>query len=135
MTREDRTFVVRVESPEEARRRMREAVRTIEEGGNPEERFGMSLSSEDRLATVMSDRNIELLRTIAREEPGSINETARLVDRDVHAVHDNLTELDGLGLLRFEEESNRRRPVVWYDDIEVDIPIRQSEDAGQRARG
>lgn len=135
MTQTDNTLVVRVETVEEARRRMREAARDIERGDDPDEPHGLSLPSDDRLNSVLSDKNIELLRTIADEEPASINETARLVDRDVHAVHDNLTELERLGLLRFEEEGNARRPVVWYDDIEVDISIRSSDSEKGRVAG
>jgi predicted transcriptional regulator len=123
-----RTFTVRVETVEQARRRMRRAARAIDDGGIPDEQYGLSLPTEDRLNQVLSETNIALLRLVASEEPSSINETARLADRDVHAVHDNLTQLADLGLIRFEEEGNARRPVVPYDDIEVDIAIRDAGD-------
>lgn len=122
------TFTVRVETVEQARERMRRAARAIDEDENPDERYGLSLPSENRLNQVLSETNIALLRLIASEEPSSINETARLADRDVHAVHDNLTQLADLGLVRFEEEGNAKRPVVPYDDIEVDVAIRDAGD-------
>ena len=128
-TNDARTFTVRVETVEQARKRMRQAARTIDDGRTPDEQYGLSLPSEERLNQVLSETNVALLRLIAREEPRSINETARLADRDVHAVHDNLTQLADLGLIRFSEEGNAKRPVVWYDDIEVDITIRAPDSA------
>ncbi len=119
----DSTLVVRVESVEQARDRMMDAAQAIDRGDTPEERHGVSLPTQDRLNRLLSESAIELLRTIARENPQSINETARTADRDVHIVHDTLTELERLGLVRFEAEGNAKRPVVWYDEIDVEIPI------------
>lgn len=128
-TNDARTFTVRVETVEQARKRMCQAASTIDDGRTPDEQYGLSLPSGNRLNQVLSETNVALLRLVAREEPSSINETARLADRDVHAVHDNLTQLADLGLIRFREEGNAKRPVVWYDDIEVDITIRDSDAA------
>lgn len=135
MTDDDtRTFTVRVETVEQARERMRQAARKIDDGRNPDEEYGLSLPSEERLNQVLSETNVALLRLVASEEPTSINETARLADRDIHAVHDNLTQLADLGLVRFEEEGNAKRPIVPYDDIEVDITIRNPDDASPTHR-
>lgn len=65
--------------------------------------------------------------TIARGEPESIRETARLVNRDVRQVHQNLEELEELGLIDFESEGRSKRPRVWYDTIEVDLPLLDPE--------
>ena len=69
------------------------------------------------------DESGTLLRTIAREEPAGIRETARLVDRDVRQVHRNLNELESLGLIDLKERGLAKRPTVWYDTIEVDLPL------------
>ncbi|WP_254838642.1 hypothetical protein [Natronomonas marina] len=67
---------------------------------------------------------VELLRAVAREEPASIRETARLVDRDVRQVHDNLWELGQLGLVEFDRSGRAHRPVVDYDRIEIEVTLR-----------
>jgi predicted transcriptional regulator len=46
-----------------------------------------------------------------------------LVDRDVSQVHRNLTELAELHLLEFVEVGHAKRPVVWYDAIDIDLPL------------
>ncbi|MCH7661788.1 MAG: hypothetical protein IH933_14825 [Euryarchaeota archaeon] len=130
-----KTFVVRVESVSEARARMREAAEAIDRGDDlgSRDRYGLSLPSDGRLNQVLSEKTIALLRTIARDEPASINETARMVDRDVHIVHDTLTDLEALGLIRFVEEGQAKRPVVWYGSLEIDIPIEGPDSATHTA--
>jgi predicted transcriptional regulator len=72
---------------------------------------------------VCRPTSIELLRTIAREEPSSIREAARFVDRDVRQVHDNLWKLGVLDLVSFDRSGRSHRPIVDYDRIELEIDV------------
>lgn len=103
--------------------RIEDTLRQIDAGEEPEPYFECTFHTPAQLHQVTRPKNLELLRTIAREEPEGIRETARLVERDVHQVHRNLTELEELGLIEFEEEGRSKRPHVWYDAIEVDLPL------------
>ena len=47
----------------------------------------------------LTPRVLELIEAIRREEPSSINETARVVDRGVKNVHEELSRLAHLGIL------------------------------------
>ncbi|XGI82769.1 transcriptional regulator [Halorutilales archaeon Cl-col2-1] len=100
-----------------------EAMKAIDEGEEPEESYGLTLETEERVNEIFDDRNLELIRTIARENVESIRDLARRVDRDVRQVHDSVTELEKLGLIELEEEGRRKKPTVWYDSISVDIPV------------
>jgi predicted transcriptional regulator len=93
-------------------------VRLIGPEGNETHEFDEEAA--DRLCRPTS---IELLRTVAREEPTSIRGAARLVDRDVRQVHDNLWKLGELGLVEFDRSGQAHRPFVTYDRIEVDIGL------------
>jgi predicted transcriptional regulator len=99
-----------------------EAMKALDRDDEPERSYGLTLPVE-RLNEVVNADNIELIRTVAREEPESIRELARLVDRDVHQVHDAVTELETLGLIEFQEAGRGQKPTVWYDSISVDIPV------------
>ncbi len=104
-----------------------ETLQAIDAGEAPEPYFECTFHDSDQLHQVTRPKNLELLRTIAREEPSGIRETARLVDRDVRQVHRNLRELEALGLLEFETVGQSKRPTVWYDTIAVDLPLLESD--------
>lgn len=79
--------------------------------------------SEAEADRVCRPTSVELLRTVAREEPSSIREAARLVDRDVRQVHDNLWRLGELDLVTFDRDGRSHRPVVDYERIELEIGV------------
>ena len=67
---------------------------------------------------------LELIEPIRREEPSSSNETARVVDRDVKYVHEELGRLAQLGIIYFEEEAQRKRPVMWFNELVIELLVR-----------
>lgn len=117
-------LTITVETDEAFYDRVEADLDALEAGAELDETHELSLPDERALARVVREQSLELIRTVAREEPDSIRETARLVERDVKDVHDNLTELAQYGLIEFEDDGRARRPVVWYDDIEISLPVR-----------
>ena len=108
--------------------RVEETLKALDQGDTPEPYFERVYRDEDNLHRLTRPKNLELLRTLARERPESIREAARIVERDVRQVHQNLKELEGLGLVEFEEEGRAKRPTVWYDEIAVELPLVDDED-------
>lgn len=123
----DRTLHVRIGSTEETRSELRERVRALERGEDAEEMWVLNLHDEADLARIVRPTNLELLRTIARRDPASMREVADLVDRDYKEVHRNLTELADLNVVRLEDDGRSKRPVVDFDDIEVEIPVAERD--------
>lgn len=80
---------------------------------------------------TLTPRVLELIEAIRRDEPSSINEAARVVGRDVKNVHEELSRLAQLGIIFFEEEGQRKRPVVWFDELVINLPF--DPDAGDTA--
>ena len=113
--------------------RVEKALKALDRGETPDPYYERVYRDEDTLHRVTRPKNLELLRTLARERPESIRETARLVDRDVRQVHRNLKELESLGLIEFEEDGRSKRPGVWYDEIAVELPLTGDDetDAGE----
>lgn len=105
-------------------------IRAADEGGELEDdQPVLNFDSYATLARFLSDRNLELLETIAQAEPPSIRAAARLVDRDYREVYRNLSELEDLGLIRFEggDPGRAKTPIIEYDDIEVAIDLDDHE--------
>jgi len=95
----------------------REAIRKLADGRGVDAPATVTFRDEEQLSDVFDGRTYALLRTIREERPESIRETARLVGRDVKNVHGELTTLEALGVIRFEEHGRSKRPVFPYDDL------------------
>ncbi|WP_277543465.1 HVO_A0114 family putative DNA-binding protein [Haloarcula laminariae] len=72
---------------------------------------------------VTRPKSLELLRAIVQHDPDSIRGIARLVERDVSQVHRNLTELEELYLVELVDDGQSKRPSVWYEAIDIDLPL------------
>ena len=120
------TLIVTVESIGAVQQRTADAFEQALAGDVSGENAPRRLSFEttDQLAQVFTPRAIDLLKLIAQEEPMSIREAARLVDRDIKQVSENLERLDEYGVVEFVEDGRAKRPVVPYDEIDIRLPLR-----------
>lgn len=100
-----------------------EDVRRLEADEELDDEYVLSLPDEEALERVLSAKNLELVRTVATQEPESVRELARLVDRDIKNVSTALNHLAELGLVEFEDAGRAKRPTVWYDNVEIDIQV------------
>lgn len=85
----------------------------------------LSVGSLETLGRIFRPTNLALLEAIIDYEPASIRELARLVDRHPPEVLDNIHELEDYGLVELREEGRAKRPVVWYDELDVAVPLGQ----------
>lgn len=85
------------------------------------------------LRALLTDRRIELLRSIMTERPDSIRQLAERLDRDVKSIHDDLQILADYDIVHFEQAGRAKRPFVPYDSIEVSLEISTSHSADDAA--
>jgi predicted transcriptional regulator len=97
----------------------RDAIERLDAGESPDEPPTVLFPDEHTLAEVFNERTYELLRVITIDHPESIRETARLVGRDKKNVHDELTMLEAIGVIRLRQNGRAKQPVFPYDDIIV----------------
>ena len=71
----------------------------------------------------MRTANLELIEAIVDDQPASIRDTATAVDRDYREVHCNLEELESLGVLEFENDGQRKRPILRAGAEAIDFSI------------
>lgn len=129
------TLVVSVESLAAVRDRADEAIERAVAGDVPADDAPRRISFEttDQLYQVFTPRAIELLQAIVREEPASMREAARIVDRDIRQVSENLNRLAEYGVVEFVENGRAKRPVVPYDEIDIRLPLGERSDADAAA--
>jgi len=75
------------------------------------------------LRALLTDRRVELLRSIMTDRPDSIRQLAERLGRDVKSVHDDLQVLADYDIVHFEQAGRAKRPFVPYDSIEVSLEI------------
>ncbi|OYR54012.1 HVO_A0114 family putative DNA-binding protein [Halorubrum halodurans] len=117
-----RTLHVRIESPDRSDLEKRLEAIDVGEDVEPGETT-LSIENLETFGRVFRSTNLELLEAIVEHEPESIRELARLVDRNPPDVLDNVNELADYGVIELEENGSAKRPVVWYDEIDADLPL------------
>jgi Predicted transcriptional regulator len=117
------TLVVTVKSSGEFHTDVRSAIQALERRETVDSPPTLSFESYDELMGTLTPRVLELIEAIRRDEPESINEAARVVDRDVKNVHEELSRLAQLGIVYYEENGRSKRPVVWFDELVIELPF------------
>jgi predicted transcriptional regulator len=121
--RAESTLVVTVKSSSEFHDGVTDGIEALERDDAVDSTPTLSFTSYDDLMETLTPRVLDLIEAIRREEPASINETARVVDRDVKNVHEELSRLAQLGIIFFEEDGQSKRPVVWFDELLINLPF------------
>lgn len=122
------TLLVTIESVDDARRAGRDEIEALKRGESTDQPDTISFVDMQSLFETFNPLTIELLKAINAQNPESIRETARLVERDVKNVHTELSELARLGVIRFEKEGRGKRPVFPYDRLQFDVPFSSDEE-------
>jgi predicted transcriptional regulator len=117
------TLVVTVKPSDEFHNHVTDGIESLEQGDAVDATPTLSFTSYDDLMETLTPRVLELIKAIRRDEPSSINEAARGVDREVKNVHEELSRLAQLGIIFFEEAGQSKRPVVWFDELLINLPF------------
>ncbi|WP_348611696.1 hypothetical protein [Halobaculum rarum] len=116
-------LVVTAKSSSEFHDDVTNGIEALERGDEVDSTPTLSFTSYDDLMETLTPRVLDLIEAIRREEPSSINETARVVDRDVKNVREELSRLAQLGITFFEEDGQSKRPVVRFDELVITLPF------------
>lgn len=90
-----KTVVLEVRSPEKSMANFVQSWKT----GKPERSARISFATPELLWQVLTAKRWELLKILCGAGPISIREAARRVERDVKAVHSDITALLNAGVL------------------------------------
>ena len=81
-------------------------------------------TSTESFAKVLSAGNRELLRVIAEQAPGSLDELSRITGRAKSNLSRTLKAMAGYGLVRLDHgERGRIKPTVAHDRVELQLPL------------
>jgi predicted transcriptional regulator len=81
-------------------------------------------TSTESFAKVLSAGNRELLRVIAEQAPGSLEELAEITGRAASNLSRTLKTMESYGLVRMERGQGRKlAPKVVHDMVELELPL------------
>jgi predicted transcriptional regulator len=82
-------------------------------------------SSMKSLSEVLSDRNMQLLRTIVEEKPASIKELSVISGRQSSNLSRTLKTFESYGFVKMEEQASSRakRPVVKAINFNIQTAV------------
>lgn len=122
------TFHIRVEKNASYTDQILDTLGALDRGDDPElSEPVLSVESLATLGEILRPTNLAVLEAVAKHEPESIRALARILERAPGDVLANVNELEEVGLLRVEQHGQARRPVVWYDELDIDIPMHHDD--------
>lgn len=114
------TLRITVESTDEA------FDRAIEQAGNDgiADEAVRSFASTASVRQLLTDRRVEVMRSIMEEPPASISDLADRLDRNYADVHADVQLLAEHRIVYFETDGRSKRPVIPYEEVVFDVTIR-----------
>jgi predicted transcriptional regulator len=121
-------LTIQIKSAGEALERFRDAFKAVEAGRRISRREGVYFTSIEAARNLLTPQRLALLRAVRSGRPGSIYELAKMVNRDLKNVQDDLRLLETYGLIRMADGARlgKRRvrvPKAVFDQIELKIAI------------
>lgn len=110
-----KTVIIGIETREEAKSRINAALKRKPLGAF------ISFLSVDLMWKILTPKRWEIIRAMTGAGPLSIREVARRVERDVKAVHGDVTALIKAGLVDKTEDGKVEFP---FDRVHVDFEIK-----------
>ncbi len=108
------TVTLEVASPEQSRQRLRAAFHGKPQGNR------ISFASFELLWKLLTPKRMQIVHTLAGAGTLPIREVARRVDRDVRAVHADITALIRAGIVRRVDGG----VAFPYDAVHVDFTLK-----------
>jgi len=123
-----KTLTIRIKSADTALEEFRRTFKSVQDGRDVRKREGVYFTSIEAARNLLTPNLLALLRAVRSGRPGSIYELAKMVNRDLKNVQDDLRILERYGLIRMSDatRSGKRRvrvPQSLFDEIELKIAI------------
>jgi predicted transcriptional regulator len=123
-----KTLTIRIKSADTALEEFRRTFKSVEDGRAVRKREGVYFTSIEAARNLLTPTRLALLRSVRSGRPGSIYELAKMVNRDLKNVQDDLRILERYGLIRMSDamRPGKRRvrvPQSLFDEIELKIAI------------
>jgi len=84
----------------------------------------VSFETAEGIRKLLTDRRLELLRSLMGTPAESISSLADRLERGYSVVHNDVELLAENGIVQFRQEGASKQPFVPYETIEFDVTVR-----------
>lgn len=92
-------------------------------GGGPAEEAVRNFDSVSDIRQLLTDRRLELMRSIMTAPPASISDLADRLNRNYADVHSDVKVLADHGIVYFDTDGQAKQPVIPYERVRLDIEV------------
>ncbi|MEW6740572.1 MAG: hypothetical protein ACOYU2_13055 [Nitrospirota bacterium] len=114
---------IEIKSLNDALKEAGEVFEKLSRDEHVQKKTAIYFSNLKEMRKVLTERRLELLKTIKDKKPASVYELAKMVNRDIKNVLQDLTYLQELGLVEITETKDKKIPHVSYDKIALEVAI------------
>ena len=117
---------LRIKSRQQFNDELLSVAKAMDRGVTPKKALtGEYFESLDAIRVILTDKRLELWRTIRDQKPDSISTLAKTVKRGFRAVYRDLQLLEGLGLITFKKTKGKRgdlqAPISLVDELQLAV--------------
>ena len=120
-----KTMRIQIKNRKEFREDLLQIARKIDRGVKIKPVKGVFFESLEAVRNVLTEKRLEVWRTIRDRKPQSISELAKLLNRGFRIVHSDVQLLVAVGLIALKEEAGlrgrRQRPTSLADKVEFQV--------------
>ena len=95
----------------------------IAQGKTIKKKTSVYFSNIKEMRTVLTEKRLELLKTVKDKKPSSIYDLAKMLKRDLKNVIQDVEYLKELGIIEVTETKDKKIPSVRYDMIAFEVAI------------
>jgi predicted transcriptional regulator len=99
------------------------AFEKLSDGKAVQKKSAVYFSNIKDFRKVLTEKRLELLKTIKDRKPSSIYELAKMVSRDLKNVLQDVRYFEELGIVEIIESGGKKVLEVHYDIIELQVAI------------
>ena len=117
---------IAIKSTEAFLEEAKSTMKKIMAGEKVSRKKGLYFENLDAMRKALTPKRLELLHTIKEKRPQSVYKLAKLMNRDLKNVTQDLAFLERLGLVELKKTKDKRAkttPSVEYDKILLEIAV------------
>ena len=114
---------IEIRSLDKALKEAGEVFDRLSRGEGVQKKTAIYFSNLKEMRKVLTEKRLNLLKAVKDKKPASIYELAKMVNRDIKNVLQDLAYLQELGLVEITETKDKKIPHVEYEKIAFEVAI------------